>query len=62
MSFLLLLNKVNHSLNLNPKLKFFKKQTAPAKVAVYNFIVNSDYGWFSLAYAIYVNFSVYVIM
>ena len=37
-----MLNKVNHSLNLNPILKFLKKLTAPAKFAVYNFMVNSD--------------------
>ena len=37
-----LLNKVNHSLNLNLILKFKKKLTAPAKFAFYNFMVNID--------------------
>ena len=35
-------------MNLTLKLKF-KKKTAPAKFAVYNFMVNSDQVWFLLA-------------
>ena len=37
-----LFNKVNHSLNLNPKLKFSKKWSSHAKFAVHKFMVNSD--------------------
>ena len=60
--YLFLLKKVNHSFNLNPKLNFQEKLTIPAKFAVYNFMVNSDSAWLLLDKAIYVNFSVYVIM
>ena len=31
------------------KTKVLKKYTAPAKFAVYNFMENSDKGWFLLA-------------
>ena len=39
---LFLLNKVNHLLNLNLKLKFQENFTATAKISVYNFMVNRD--------------------